>query len=285
VDTVMERNYVEKSTIPAKSVTLRGLELKAGGVPVATTRTEKSGGEKDKLCTTALGRTVIEWLLEKFGDMVEYDFTAGMEQHLDEVAKGTRPWPSVLQSTWVQYADRYKTIMEGPRKDSKSKDFGDGYKMVVSKKGPLFVLETEGQKTRFATVPTGVSLDSATRADAEQAFASDGEQLGEVEGEPVIRKKGPYGHYVTWKEQRISCKADETLEAIGVRLTSKGDVDHTIGPYKIRRGQYGLYMYKTGGKTKPTFVSLPDTTEWSTLTVEGATQLYTTFKAQKKKSV
>jgi topoisomerase IA-like protein len=113
------------------------------------------------------------------------------------------------------------------------------------------------------------------------------QQLGEVEGEPVIRKKGPYGHYVIWKEQRISCKADETLETIEIRLTSKGDVnntvDHTIGPYKIRRGQYGLYMYKTGGKTKPTFVSLPDTTEWASLTVEGATQLYTTFKAQKKK--
>jgi DNA topoisomerase-1 len=287
VETVMDRKYVEKSTIPAKPVTLRGLELKAGGVPVATTRTEKSGGEKDKLCTTALGRTVIEWLLENFGDMVDYDFTAGMEQHLDEVAKGSRLWSSVLQGTWIQYADRYKTIMEGPRKDSKSKDFGDGYKMVVSKKGPLFVLETDGQKTRFATVPTGVSLDSATRADAEQAFASDGEQLGEVEGETVIRKKGPYGHYVIWKGQRISCKADETLETIGPRLTSKGDVnntvDHTIGPYKIRRGQYGLYMYKTGGKTKPTFVSLPDTTEWASLTVEGATQLYTTFKAQKKK--
>lgn len=294
VETVLDRGYVEKSNIPAQNVVVRGLELKAGDTPKPTSRTEKSGGEKDKLCTTALGRTVIEWLLDKFGDMLEYDFTAGMESKLDEVASGSLIWASVLQDIWGRYADRYKTIMSGPSvpsvpskaSGSKSKDLGNGYKLVVTKKGPLFVLESENQKTRFAPVPSGLSVESATCSDAEEAFAiADGECLGDLEDAPVLRKKGPYGYYACWKDQRISCKADESLETIGARLISKGTdtVDHTIGPYKIRRGQYGLYMYKVGGKGKPTFVSLPDTTDYAALTVEGATQLYKALKGAKTK--
>lgn len=284
VETVMERGYVEKATIAAVAVTVRGLELKAGSDLKATSRTEKAGGEKDKLRTTALGRKVMEWLLETFGDMLTYEFTADMEKQLDQIAHGSE-WSFLLERTWEQYADRYRAIMSAPPVSSgpKGTDFGDGYKLVVTKKGPLFVLEAEGQKTRFATLPAGVSADVATRADAEQAFTvAEGECLGTWEDAPVVRKKGPYGHYVCWKEKRVSCKADETLEAIGPRLTAD-TVDHTIGPYKIRRGPYGLYMYKTGGKGKPTFVSLSDTTDYKALTVEGAEQLYKVLKAPKKK--
>jgi DNA topoisomerase IA len=99
VETVMEREYVEKATIKAEPVTLGVLTLTpTAKAPKATTRTEKGGGEKDKLRVTALGRTVMEWLLSTFGDMLEYDFTASMEAQLDEVGKGSRPWATVLGS-------------------------------------------------------------------------------------------------------------------------------------------------------------------------------------------
>jgi len=287
VETVLERGYVEKATIAAVAVKIRGLELKAGASDLkATSRTEKTGGEKDKLRTTALGRKAIEWLLETFGDMLAYEFTADMEKQLDQIAHGTSEWSFLLEKTWGQYADRYRKSMATPASGSGSasgsKDFGDGYKLVLTKKGPLFVLETEGQKTRFAHA--SVSADVATRADAEQAFAADGECLGTWEDAPVVRKKGPYGHYVCWKDQRVSCKADDTLDTISPRLVAD-TVNHTIGPYKIRRGPYGLYMYKTGGKGKPTFVSLSDTTDYKALTVEGAEQLYKVLKVPKKKNV
>jgi DNA topoisomerase-1 len=214
VETVLDRGYVEKATIAATPVTVKGLELKAAAKePKATTKTEKAGGEKDKLRTTPLGRTVIEWLLSQFGDILEYDFTAGMEAKLDAVASGSKPWSSVLQETWSQYSDRYATIMTASapsassssgggtetskRQTANKSDFGDGYKMVVSKKGPLFVLEVEGQKTRFANVSSHLSIQTATKEDAIAAFkeataATAGETLGDLEGSPVIRKRGPY---------------------------------------------------------------------------------------------
>ena len=217
-----------------------------------------------------------------------------METLLDDVAKGTTPWSSVLDDTWSRYAERYEEVLATPSADigsarANSSDFGDGYKMVVSKKGPLFVFEQEGQKTRFATVPATLSLQTATRADAEAAFTAVAatEQIGELEGASVIRKKGPYGHYVAWKEHKVNCKETETLEEISPRLLAKtaaNTVNHQVGPYTIRRGPYGLYMFKaTGAKTKkPTFVSLPETTEWSTLTPESAEQIYKQFLSARK---
>lgn len=305
VETVMERGYVEKATIQAAPVQLRGLELKAGAkIPKQTTRTEKAGGEKDKLRTTPLGRTVIEWLLANFGDMIEYDFTAAMEAQLDEVAKGSRQWDSVLKDTWARYADRYDAVMAAPKADAvpgsrdtptrsaNKADFGDGYKLVVSKKGPLFVLERDGEKTRFATVPQHLSVQTATRADAEAAFAAAtaaaGEDIGELDGIAVIRKKGPYGTYAQWGTHRLTCKPEETLDNLEERLRAKATpaadtVDHTVGPYKIKRGPYGLYMFKqTTGVKKPTFVSIPAETPWATLTPETAEQVYKLAMESKK---
>jgi DNA topoisomerase-1 len=320
VETVLDRGYVEKATIAPAPVTVKGLELKAAAKePKATAKTEKAGGEKDKLRTTPLGRTVIEWLLSQFGDILEYDFTAGMEAKLDAVASGSKPWSAVLQETWSQYAERYATIMtaspspsssapssasaEGgttatgtPRNSANKSDFGDGYKMVVSKKGPLFVLEVEGQKTRFANVPAHLSIQTATKEDAIAAFtsavaATTGESLGDLEGSPVIRKRGPYGVYVTWSctagTINVNCKAEETLAEIGPRLLAKATpaadaVDHQIGPYKIKRGPYGLYMFKTGTVKKPTFVSIPETTPWATMSVESADAVYKHCSAAKR---
>jgi DNA topoisomerase-1 len=305
VETVLDRGYVEKATIAAAPVTLGLLTLEAGKkAPKPSTRTEKAGGEKDKLRTTALGRTVIEWLLSQFGDMVEYGFTAEMEAQLDEIAKGGRVWNSVLGETWDRYRDRYLSVMDAPRTatasgggagasaSSKRAEYGDGYKMVVSKKGPLFVLEREGEKTRFASVPGHLSITTATRADAEAAFAAAGgaaggaggtDDLGTLDDKPVQRRKGPYGHYAQWGDVRLTCRADESLEELTPRLRAKvsGDaVDHAVGEYKIKRGPYGLYMFKMAGgsaasaKRKPVFVSIPDTTPWRTLTPEGAAELY-----------
>ena len=283
VETVLDRKYVEKRTVKAAPFTVRGLERK-GAVLKQTTHQEKSGGEKDKLMTTALGRTVIEWLLSKF-TILDYDFTATMEARLDEVAKGQRAWATVLDETWERYAEDYASIMGSGGGSANKKDFGDGYKMVVSKKGPLFVYESGGG-TKFATVPDTLSIQTATRADAEAAFkAVAAGSIGDLEGDPVTIRKGPYGYYAAWRTFKINCKVDESLEDITPRLIAKASpdtVDHTVGPFKIKRGPYGLYMYRTGSKGKPTFVNLPDTTDWAHLTPESAEALYTTQSKKPK---
>jgi len=288
VETVIDRKYVEKGSVaatptPYKEITLTIGESKAKAV----TKTTMTGAERDKLRTTPLGRTVIEWLLSSFGDLCDYGFTAAMEASLDSIASGTATGPALLTSTWDLYRDRYHAIMTGPSASSKCKEFGDGYKAIMSKKGPLFVLEREGAKTAFATLKAPLTIATATKEDAIAAVAASGEhsgdELGDLEGDPVIKKKGPYGHYVTWRTYRLTIKAEDTLEDISPRLLGAPDaIDHTVGPFKIRKGAYGLYMFRTGTKSKPTFVGIPETTPYATLTVEGAEALYKEHTKPKK---
>lgn len=319
VETVLDRGYVEKANIPATPVTLKSLTLTAGRpTPTAATRTERAGAERDKLRTTALGRTVIEWLLGQFDDMVAYDMTAAMEAQLDEIAKGTRHWQTLLTETWDRYKDRYDAIMTAPAapatggasasgggsatSSSRVANFGDGYKMVISKKGPLFVLEQPDKTppTRFAPVPPHLSITTATRADAEAAFAAattaaTGESLGDLDGEAVLRRTGKFGPYVTWRGHSLNCKAGDTLADLSERLLAKADptaaaaaVDHLVGGYRIRRGPYGLYMFKVsapGATKKPIFVGIPEATPWATLTPESAEQVYKMALATKKAAV
>ena len=310
VETVLDRGYVEKANIPATPISLRSLTLTPGAVtPTAATRTERAGAERDKLRTTALGRTVIEWLLTTFEDMMTYDFTAAMETQLDEVAKGARPWQTLLTETWARYESRYDAIMTAPKaagggagagagagaSSGRVAEFGDGYKMVISKRGPLFVYEAPGSAARFASVPPSLSITTATRADAEAAFttataAREGESIGDLDGEPVIRRAGRFGPYVTWRGHSLNCKATDTLSDLSERLLAKADpataaaaVDHLVGGYRIRRGPYGLYMFKvTTGARKPIFVGIPESTPWATLTPETAEQVYKLASATKK---
>lgn len=342
VETVLDRGYVEKANIPATPITLRSLTLTPGrAAPTAATRTEKAGAERDKLRTTALGRTVVEWLLSQFEDMIAYDFTAGMESQLDEVAKGTRHWQTILTETWDRYKERYDTIMAKPAagrtsavteddrdggeeeigggrptgrpgatgggsaaakptSSSHAAEYGDGYKMVISRtKGPLFVYEQMGVPARFASVPSHLSIKTATRADAEAAFAAAtaakaGESLGDLDGEPVLRRVGKYGPYVTWRGHSLNCKPTDTLTELSERLLAKAEptaaaaaVDRSVGPYRIRRGPYGLYMFKItepGSTKKPVFVSIPEATPWATLTPETAEQVYKLAMESKKAS-
>ena len=301
IETVLDRGYVEKATIEHPAKTIRRMEKYPGVAigPASASSTGKPVIERDKLRTTALGRTVIEWLLAQVGDMVDYDQTVAMEVQLDEVSKGTRVWQTVLTEAWARYAERYDTVMASvpstSAKSAKAAEYGDGYKMVISKKGPLFVLEKEGEKTRFAPVPTTLSLQTATRADAEAAFkavatASAVDILGVLDGESVQRKKGPYGYYVVWRSMNLACKVEDTLETISPKLLEKLDaktnataVNHTVGPYVIRNGPYGLYMYKTvASNRKPTFVNIPEATPWSSLTLEGAEEIYKHCLSAKK---
>jgi topoisomerase IA-like protein len=102
----------------------------------------------------------------------------------------------------------------------------------------------------------------------------------------VVRRTGKFGPYVSWTSSAgpttLNCTPDDTIETLTPRLRAKvspteGAVDRIIGVYRIKRGPYGLYMYKippTGSTTKPKFVGIPDTTPWSTLTLESAEEIY-----------
>lgn len=292
VETIVEREYVEKTNVEGTVQESRHYNMKPNQWPPSlTTESHKVGTERNKLRTTALGRSVIDFLSREYDDLFAYGFTSHMEQELDEVAQGTKPWKSVLQTTWDTYKVRYLAQIEGGvGRAARERILGPGLKVIQSKKGPLYVRESEDPKGKasFASLGKGETYESATKEQADAAFATiattkAGTLVGLHAGHEVRKKSGPYGLYVEWQSVRLSINATMSFEEIVAGLQAKSGVEvfsRVVGEYTIKRGPYGMYFYKASLK-KPRFVSLP--TELSPETVTG-TDLAILYSAKKKTS-
>jgi DNA topoisomerase-1 len=312
VSTLFDREYIEKTNKEGKPYTTRHLTLGSSAKEAKeTTESHKAGAERNKVAATPLGVSVVDCLVAEdgFADLFAYDFTAGMEAGLDQIAEGSKAWKSILQETWATYKDRYEAAMaEKDKRHIVVGNEGDGAcagtsdtgyqegvaKVVQTKKGPLLVRELPGGKAEFAQLPKGITAaNAAEKLTAEAvavAFAAakeakEGELLGmwvkeeggsgAEEGVEIRKKKGPYGFYVEAGGVRIPWKDDMSLEAIVDALAAKeGAFERTVGPYILKQGPYGYYFYKktaSASKGKPKFVGLPKDADPATVTEEALT--------------
>ena len=309
VSTIMDRDYVEKTNAEGKTQASTHLKL-APMVwpPHIHTDTHKVGADKNKLRATALGRSVSDFLAREYADLFNYQFTATMEQSLDEIAHGTHPWKSLLQTTWLTYKDRYVEQTSGSAKAGKERELTTGIKVILSRKGPLFVKDPppgspKTVKATFAALPSSTTFETATLQQAMEAFkaatqAKTGELLGHLESDEIRKKTGPYGPYAECKGSRVPLKGDETLEQIQEKLVAKisfaagtatdasGAVitpfERTVGDYRIKRGPYGLYFYKHTLK-RVTFVKFPTQLDANKVTLADLNGLYSAGLVNKRK--
>ncbi len=310
VSTIMDREYVEKTNGEGKTQDSHHLSVKPNvWPPTVTTEKHKVGAEKNKLKATALGKSVSEFLHKEYTDLFNYDFTAAMEQNLDQIATANKPWKSLLQETWDTYKERYQAMTSGGSSASKAareRVLADGLKVILSKKGPLFVRDPvpgspKTAKASFASLLSNMSYDTVTVADAEKAFvaakeASQGELFGTQEdGTEIRKKKGPYGFYIQCGETRIPYKG-ETVEQVQEKLKAKATFatgtdasgqsitayERKVGDFTIKRGPYGLYFYKHTLK-RVSFVKFPNGLDPEKVNVADLTGLYSDGLAKKRK--
>lgn len=312
VSTIVERDYVEKTNVEGKQQDSHHLQIKPNvWPPKQTTESHKVGAEKNKMRATSLGKSVTTYLDKEYSDLFAYAFTAKMEQNLDEISKGEKPWKSLLQETWDTYKERYAEHTSGNsavNKAARERQLSPTIKVILSRKGPLFVKEqaqeqaqaqpAQGkakakQKAEFAPLPKSASFESATLREAEQAFADaqqakKGELIGLLETEEIRKKKGPYGLYVECKGVRVPIKGEESVEQIQEKLIAKISFQTTeqaytrqVGDFTIKKGPYGLYFYKHALK-RVSFVSFPKDLDPDKVNAVDLQGLYTAGLKKKK---
>jgi DNA topoisomerase-1 len=294
VETLFDKGYMEKQDIPGSTAKTTTLTAKPKTWPPESKETEvKLGAEKQKLVPTTLGVSVLEFCVKEFPQLFAYEFTAQMENRLDAVSKGEEEWKAICRDTWASYSeahDRLKSTASAPSKSEKVNDFGDGFKAVMSSKGPLLVQEgkTKTDKASFYTIPADTDITSLTKETAlalMKAIESDG-KLGEYDGKPIMKRKGPFGEYLAAGELKIPFVEGDTLEVILQKFNTKKKGAESlirVGPYIFKVGQYGPYMYKESLKKK-VFVSVPASINPKTLTEAEATALYAAKKPNYKKN-
>lgn len=283
VSTILDKEYAKKEDRPAVEVESISYHIEKVNQwpPTRQIQKKKVGAEKQKLSPTQLGISVHDFCIKEFGQLFDYGFTKKMEDRLDLIAQGSEPWKALCRDTWVSYKDKLTNLKKEPSMKPGEKMFGE-VKAIQSKKGPLLLIEKDGEQTKFLGWPEGVQFMSITQEEVTAFVESklDNNSLGTLEDKPILKKKGPFGFYVQWGDTRVPFVDEDTLESIKAKLLLKvQNTVHSLGPYEFRKGPYGMYMFKkpTGKtKTKPIFVSIPDAVDPRVLTEEAAARIYAT---------
>jgi DNA topoisomerase-1 len=256
ISTILKRGYVEKRDKEGVQRVYSVFVLKQDTV-TKKTETENTGAEKSKLFPTDLGLVVTDFLKQYFDDIMDYGFTARIEEEFDEVAQGKMLWSKMIDDFYSPFKkDVEKTIetaerISGERELGKDPQSGNPVVARMGRYGPMVQIgltESE-EKPRYARLKQNQSIETISLEDALDLFKLP-LTLGDFEGQEVSVNVGRFGPYVKYGEQFVSIpKGQEPLDlsldqAIEL-IREKQRVDAPIAQYE------GLPVTKGKGRFGP----------------------------------
>lgn len=203
VSTIQARGYVEHGESEGSPRTFHKITLEKGKISDKTL-TENTGSNRGKLVPTDVGMIVNDFLTEYFPDIMDYNFTARVEEKFDEIAEGKLPWQEEIGEFYGSFhplIEKVNTMRSetkvGERILGEDPATGKRVSAKVGRFGPVIQIgeATDEEKPRFASLREGQSLGSITLEEALKLFDLP-RALGEFEGKPVNAAIGRFGPYV-----------------------------------------------------------------------------------------
>ena len=181
ISTVLKRGYVEKRDKEGTRRDFQVLLLKNDKIS-KTIEQENTGAEKSKLFPSDLGLVVTDFLLQYFDDVMDYGFTAKIENEFDEVAAGKLKWNSMIKDFYKPFKKDVDKTIETAERIKGERELGldpDSGKPVIARMGRYGAMIQIGkaddtEKPRFAKVPTGQSIETITFEEALALFGAQG---------------------------------------------------------------------------------------------------------------
>jgi DNA topoisomerase-1 len=261
INTVQVRGYAEKGEAEGTPRDVIVLTLEKEGVTRAVVE-EKTGSDRGKLIPTASGEVVSDFLTGNFETIVDYDFTANVEQEFDLIADGKLPRNDMLQEFYTPFHELIAQSGDIKRSDvAQAREIGIDPKSGkpvfarFGRFGPMLQIgstEDTENKPQFAPMPAGRKIDNVTLDEALHAF-----QLPRVvgqtkEGEDIKANVGRFGPYIQIGKLFVSIKPldphditlEQALEAYDAKL--KAEAEKNITDFgdgiKVLKGRYGPYI-------------------------------------------
>jgi len=203
ISTVQKRGYVEKKIKDGKERHYLSMLLKDKEIETLT-KSEITGREKNKLSPTDIGVVVTEFLQKNFEDIMDYQFTAIIENQFDEIAKGGLEWKKMLDSFYNPFHSGVENTIENSERATGERHLGNhpksGRKIItrIGKFGPMVQIGDEkedGEKAEFASLLSSQSIASITLEEALELFKLP-RILGQHEGKDLKVNIGRFGPYV-----------------------------------------------------------------------------------------
>ena len=258
ISTVLKRGYVEKRDKEGTRRDFQVLLLKNDKIS-KTIEQENTGAEKSKLFPSDLGLVVTDFLLQYFDDVMDYGFTAKIENEFDEVAAGKLKWNSMIKDFYKPFKKDVDKTIETAERIKGERELGldpDSGKPVIARMGRYGAMIQIGkaddtEKPRFAKVPTGQSIETITFEEALALFGAQG-PMGNYENKEVSVNVGRFGPYIKWGEEFVSLPKGTDLGTVGLDkaieyIKEKQKADAPVGTFEQKAitkgsGRFGPYI-------------------------------------------
>lgn len=214
ISTIQARTYVVKQDLEGKPRSYEVYTLANKNI-TSEIRTENTGAERAKLFPTDIGRVVNDFLVENFKSILDYAFTANVEEEFDIIAEGNLDWKKMLRAFYNPFHENVnKTMNEAARASGErllGEDPATGKPIIarIGRFGPMIQLGTaEEEEKKFASLRPTQSINTITLEEALDLFKMP-RNLGEWNGEKVVVGIGRFGPYVKYKSTYASLRVKE----------------------------------------------------------------------------
>lgn len=265
ISTIQKRGYVEKGENEGELRTYKELTLKGSDLDTAEL-SEKTGSNKGKLVPTDIGRVVTEFLIEHFGRIMDYHFTASVEQEFDEIAQGLKKWTEMLKKFYQPFHKNVEDTIEHSERASGERILGtdpkSGKDVIarIGRFGPMIQIgvQDDEEKPQFASLRKNQSISTISLEEALELFKFP-KEIGTFEDKVVKVNIGRFGPYVQHdaKFVSISEKNGDSIESMTIERAIEliqqkriDDANKTIKTFDeddtlfVLNGRYGPYLKK-----------------------------------------
>ena len=296
ISTVQNRGYVEKGSTEAKLRNVIKVSI-SSGVIFENTLSEKFGSDKGKLIPTDIGMIVTDFLKNHFEYIMDYNFTAKVEQDFDSIASGKKDWTEMMKSFYGKFHPVVEDVQQNATRESGKRVLGshpeNGKEVSVrlGKFGPMVQIGTvdDEEKPKFASLPQDFQIESVTLDQALSLFELP-RILGEYQGETLEANNGRYGPYIKFGKKFVSIPAGKSPTSISlddamVIIEDKIKADAPIHVYENMdvqkgKGRFGPYI-----KWNNIFINVNKKYDWDNLSIDDIEELIEEKKQKEKDKV
>jgi DNA topoisomerase-1 len=284
ISTILKRGYVEKRDKEGIRRDYRIVTLKENKISKSIQQ-ENTGAEKSKLFPTDLGLVVTDFLKQHFENIMDYGFTAKIEEEFDEVALGKLKWNRMLQSFYKPFKKEVDSTIETAERVKGERELGiepeSGKKIIarIGRYGPMVQIGdvSDEEKPRFASLRKDQSIETITLEQALDLFKLP-RVLGQWKQEDVTVNIGRFGPYVKYGDSYVSIPRGEepldvTLDRAIELIEEKQSADAPVAsfqnlPVTKGKGRFGPFI-----KWNELFINVPRRYNFDALTTAEINEL------------
>ena len=216
ISTIQQREYVQKGDKKGAERKFTVDTLKEENITTID-KTEMAGADKGKLIPTDIGTVVNDFLMKNFPDIMDYNFTANVEQEFDKIAEGKAQWNKEMKTFYQKFEPEVEEVMNarsehkaGERLLGNDPTSGKPVFVKIGRYGPVVQIGTaeDKEKPRFSQLPSNKSMNDITLSEALELFKLP-RTIGEFEGKTVTIGAGRFGPYILHDKEYTSLPKED----------------------------------------------------------------------------